>query len=618
MRVRIPILMSVLLMGGLGAEGTLLAQPIPVPKKLDIMITPNKLSKAHQRDDISDNCTKCHDYTWDLPNGKCLDCHQAIGRRMENKIGYHGTFKEPCRSCHKEHPANSQSIVPLDEKTFEHNRAAFKLQGKHLELKCDKCHTKRVLDHDVLHYTELKFSQCSDCHKDPHQSQLGAKCESCHGLQGWRGKELKFEHDTDTKFALAGSHRQVKCIECHKPRQEQILASAIFRGLDRNCASCHKDPHQGQYNGACATCHTPSAWRGKGLSFDHNRDAKFQLTGSHAKVECAKCHQPRQRQILASAIFRGLDKNCASCHKDPHQDQFGNTCATCHTANSWQGKALLFDHNKDSKYPLTGSHPKVECIKCHKPRPASAALGSAIFRGLKTDCAACHTDPHRGKLDRTCVTCHTPNAWQGKALLFDHNKNSRYRLTGSHAKVECVKCHQPPPGRTALGFAVLKGLKFSNCDACHRDPHKGDYDAAFGPSCIPCHSLAGFPRKEPMFDHNTSTQFLLAGRHAEIKCVSCHNQKLVKAVNTDSLKRYQTRCDACHEDPHATQLGAECKKCHSSTGWTGEQLLFKHNVNARYQLDDTHKNVACKACHRNGRYKPIEPACKTCHTRYYP
>ena len=543
MRTAILILTSAFLIGGVGAEGYLLAQQMPVPKKFDMMITPNELSKAHQIEEISDHCTKCHDYTGDLPNEKCLDCHKTIGRRMKNKIGYHGTFKEPCRSCHKEHPAASQSIVPLDERKFDHNRAAFKLQGKHLELKCDKCHKKRPLDRDVAHYTEIRFSQCLDCHKDPHQSQLGTRCESCHAVLGWRGKELKFDHDKDSKFTLMGSHRQAKCVGCHKPREGEILASAVFRGLDKNCASCHKDTHHGQYNSTCSTCHTP---------------------------------------------------------------------------HSWRGKALVFDHNKDSKFQLTGSHTKVECVKCHKPRPASAVLASALFRGLRTDCIACHTDPHRGKLDKTCTTCHTPNSWQGKALLFDHNKNSRFKLTGGHTKVECIKCHKPPPGRAALGFAVLRGLKFSNCDSCHGDPHQGDYDTLTGPLCVTCHSLAGFPKKEAKFDHNTSAQFPLLGRHAEIKCASCHNQKLVKAVNTDLLKRYQTRCDTCHEDPHATQLGSECKKCHAPNGWTGGNLRFKHNVNARFKLDDTHENVACKACHKNGHYKPIEPACKTCHTKFFP
>ena len=55
-------------MAGLGAEGHLLAQPIPVPIILGIVITANKISKAHQRDDMSDNCNKYHDYTWDHSN----------------------------------------------------------------------------------------------------------------------------------------------------------------------------------------------------------------------------------------------------------------------------------------------------------------------------------------------------------------------------------------------------------------------------------------------------------------------------------------------------------------------------------------------------------------------
>jgi hypothetical protein len=542
MWAKILILMSTVLIGGVGAEVDLLAQ-VSVPKKIDLLIIPNKLVKAHQIKEIGDKCTICHDLTGELPDKKCLDCHKAIGRRMENKIGYHSTFKEPCRECHKDHPATPRSIVSLDEKKFDHNRAAFKLKGKHLDLKCDKCHRRRPFDRDVAFYTEIKSSLCLDCHKDPHESKLDNKCESCHTVNDWHGKEL---------------------------------------------------------------------------TFDHNRDSEFQLNGKHAKVECVKCHKPRQGQILGSAVFRDLDRKCVSCHKDHHESQFGNTCAQCHTANDWRGKGLTFDHNRDSKFQLNGKHAKVECVKCHKPRSPSAALSTAPFRGIKTDCVACHTDdPHRGKLGNTCTACHTANDWHGKELTFDHNRDSKYQLNGKHAKVECIKCHKPPPGRTALGFAVFKGIKFSNCFPCHADPHKGEYDMIYGPWCVPCHSIAGFTKKEPKFDHNSSTQFALLGRHVEVKCVTCHNRKLVKTVNTELLKQYQTRCDSCHEDPHATQLGADCKKCHDSVGWRGTNLLFKHNVHAKYQIDDTHKKVACKLCHKNGHYKPIEPTCKTCHTKYF-
>jgi len=84
------------------------------------------------------------------------------------------------------------------------------------------------------------------------------------------------------------------CVACHVPdSQKQIL----FTGLNKNCYSCHKDPHQEQFTkndskeGAvtpCSNCHTPRNWNAE--KFDHNQQASFKLTGAHARLECSKCH----------------------------------------------------------------------------------------------------------------------------------------------------------------------------------------------------------------------------------------------------------------------------------------------------------------------------------------
>jgi hypothetical protein len=81
----------------------------------------------------------------------------------------------------------------------------------------------------------------------------------------WKGSELKFDHNRDSKYKLEGKHKTVKCIECHVPStKDGPLSSARFRNLKgKSCASagCHKDPHNNELGANCTYCHTYSSWQ---------------------------------------------------------------------------------------------------------------------------------------------------------------------------------------------------------------------------------------------------------------------------------------------------------------------------------------------------------------------
>ena len=57
--------------------------------------------------------------------------------------------------------------------------------------------------------------ECVGCHSkvDKHKGQYGKKCETCHTAKDW--KTIEFDHDTQTKFKLLGTHESVKCASCH-------------------------------------------------------------------------------------------------------------------------------------------------------------------------------------------------------------------------------------------------------------------------------------------------------------------------------------------------------------------------------------------------------------------
>jgi hypothetical protein len=254
--------------------------------------------------------------------------------------------------------------------------------GKHITTKCDACHKPELKE------SKEKISTvCVGCHlsKDKHKGDFGTKCESCHKEKDW--KEISFDHTRDTKYPLKGKHETVKCIACHTGKLYQ-------QKLGQDCISCHKkdDVHKAQLGKRCESCHNEKNW--KDALFDHGR-VPFPLLGSHAKVECKKCHQTQ--------LFRDAPTDCFACHKKDdapvHQLRLGKKCESCHNARSW--KAWDFDHDKRTKFKLDGGHKKLDCYACHKKEMDDNIV-------VPRSCVGCHEndDKHQGEFGQLCERCH--------------------------------------------------------------------------------------------------------------------------------------------------------------------------------------------------------------------
>ncbi len=554
-KAEIIILIITLLLAGVGTLAFNQAQLASVKKgfvkKFADSINPSDLSTRHRIGPLAESCTKCHSYTGQIPDANCEQCHLDIRERRAKGIGYHGTLKDDCRACHKEHPGTTNSIVPFDRDKFDHNHAAFKLEGQHAKVACDECHKKLhppvVKDAPLtsgIYYIGLKSDQCTDCHRDPHNNQFAAACEKCHTANGWTAKALKFSHEQDASFPLTGKHATAECVKCHKP---------IPPGAD-----------------------------------------------------------------LGSAQFKGLAHDCVSCHGDPHRKQFAVGCETCHPTTSWKKDALTFDHNKDSKYPLVAKHGEVACEKCHVPKPPPEPLASAQFRELPFGrCNDCHQDPHNGQFAQDgCTKCHpTPSGWTGKQLLFDHNRDSQFPLAGKHLKTKCLDCHKPQVKGDKLAFTKFKGLGVA-CDSCHKVKHP----EAYGPTCVSCHTVDRWGKQKVGVDHILKHEIngeQLLEKHLTAKCSACHNPARIAVLGKPGQTQFT--CVTCHtakEDPHKGTLGADCTKCHTSIAWKGESLKFDHNTMTSYGLNQDHKNVACVKCHKDNHWKPVDTSCIGCHPKF--
>ena len=526
--------------------------------------------------EFGENCMACHDGVETIGKAfdhskstfalagkhldvRCAECHTNARSRADLK-----TAPTACESCHQKDDAH-QGRYGLtcgnchnpagwrDNLKFDHNLSTFKLEGKHIGVACEKCHTNPAQFAGIA-------SDCVSCHSkdDAHNGQFGTTCAICHNVSDW--KDVHIDHSLFS-FKLDGTHVNVPCLSCH--------VNNVLKGTPTQCNACHAqdDAHHGQFGTDCAKCHSTAAW--KPSTFDHNL-AAFKLDGAHVNVACLSCHKNGQ--------FKGTPQNCFGCHagNDAHHGQFGTDCAKCHTTAAW--KPAFFNHNL-SVFKLTGAHVNVACLSCHK---------NGVFKGTPQNCVGCHAsnDAHHGQVGTDCAKCHTTAAW--KPAFFDHNL-SAFKLTGAHVNVSCLSCHKN---------GQFKGTP-QDCFSCHagNDAHHGQ----FGTACAQCHNTAAW--KPASFDHNLSS-FKLTGAHGGVACLSCHQNGKFKGTPSD--------CYSCHagKDAHHGQFGTNCAQCHSTSAW--KPATFDHNLSS-FKLTGAHTNVSCNTCHSNGVFKGTPSQCGVCH-----
>ncbi len=436
---------------------------------------------------------------------------------------------------------------------FDHQKVAFPLTGKHVQVACDQCHQN---DRSL---TDLRNTptDCVSCHKkdNPHSDRLSTDCASCHTTADWASATI--DHNL-TAFKLEGEHVDVPCGKCH--------LNNVFNGTPTDCYSCHKkdDKHNGQYGTDCSLCHKVTGWQ---TTLDHNLFA-FKLTGKHTSVACTSCH--------VNSVFKGTPTNCVDCHAgvNPHSARLGDNCASCHTTSAWI--PATFDHNL-AAFHLEGQHVGVPCASCHI---------NNVFRGTPTDCYSCHKkdDKHNGQYGTDCSVCHKVAGWL--PAFFDHNLFA-FKLTGKHIGVACSSCH---------ANNVFKGTP-SNCVDCHGsvDPHS----SRLGTDCAACHTTNGWT--PATFDHNLAA-FKLTGQHVQVACTACHVNNVYQGTPSN--------CYACHknDDAHSGQFGTDCAACHSTNGWLPAN--FDHSG---FPLTNGHAGLACSSCHSSGVYAGLSTACASCH-----
>jgi hypothetical protein len=210
----------------------------------------------------------------------CVQCH--IDARA---LGDFGATPQDCYSCHyPDEPHEGRFGLDCGQchtadgwspAKFDHNLAAFKLEGRHSEVACESCHANRQFKGTPI--------DCYSCHQqdDDHNGQFGTDCSACHNPSSW--DNVHFDHNR-SNFPLTGAHAGVACERCH--------SSGQFAGLSTACASCHSDPgyHAGLFGLDCAGCHTTDNWFANyngphpGIADEGGRGV------NHGGASCRDCH----------------------------------------------------------------------------------------------------------------------------------------------------------------------------------------------------------------------------------------------------------------------------------------------------------------------------------------
>lgn len=551
-----------------------------------------------------------------------------------------------CDRCHSEVTWKP----PKKTQDFDHNdksQAAFPLEGSHADVACAKCHPKAEFN------LKKNVDECSGCHENVHQGHLYGKvsCTKCHSAKFGSLAKFEFDHDAQTKFKLDGKHRTTKCYDCHPKGQVNKPAKAC-EGCHRKDDKHGKRFEEFGNPSQCGLCHATRSWiEGAGELFPHDKRTKFKLAGKHAIAGCRDCHRgkaadeferfdPKKTGCMGCHKHAKVhdrkftDQECLDCHKNPgvidpnedardayhgpgskfplkfghekvecekchknnkwkvpsecgaqcHQDSLhkgslGDKCSRCHEGGIW--KATRFDHNKDSDYHLKGLHKDASCEGCHPKR---------AYKPTPTSCgdAQCHKadDAHKGRLSQRCEACHKETGDN----VFQHNKQSDFKLRDSHLEVACKNCHP------TLDFKPRP----KDCFGCHPEPnvHKGQY----GTKCDGCHNEVAWAQIKPIHDVGN---FSLTGSHDKIACVRCHRDSRPLA-GTGPL------CITCHreDDIHGNSLGPKCGECHSQ--WAFAPARFDHTT-VGCDLQGQHRTLPCNDCHKAGNYGGLDGSCYACH-----
>lgn len=176
------------------------------------------------------DCSSCHkkknEWKFRFSTFRCIECHENVHNQ---EISFKFMGKNDCENCH--------NTISWKNLNFDHDKTNFKLEGRHLKIKCGDCHIKNI-NNKKVHLFKSINSICLSCHNDVHNKQyISEECRLCHTFDSW--KPTIFNHDR-AQFKLSGAHEKIECNKCHFVQQREDGGTFIVYKIRRTlCTDCH-------------------------------------------------------------------------------------------------------------------------------------------------------------------------------------------------------------------------------------------------------------------------------------------------------------------------------------------------------------------------------------------
>lgn len=556
-------------------------------------VSPGPLNPAHAAKaelTAGNSCEQCHGNGGTTVDAKaCNHCHEAIGQQLERHRGLHGALAisqiQDCGRCHREH--HDAEIKLLDERAFQ--------------------------------------------------------------LAGIEQPD-RYDHRFVPDFALVGKHTALRCEQCHKQAKAATPpADGRFLGLATTCTACHEDHHKGEFGDDCNKCHGQEQPFDRVPGFQHTKD--FPLVQAHADQRCNQCHIKQGPHSVAALMKTPLQKRaCVDCHDSPHGQVAEGAarkamaitdaadCSRCHDATQFKRHGVTNQNHKDLGFAVLGVHAPLRCEQCHGAHGQKPVWQVAAPR--PSQCSACHASPHRtqfvsavlalGAADNDCAGCHHEQQQhfaQGIVTPEQHAVTG-FALALPHDRLACDQCHGKPTDNQPYEQRH-PGRDPSDCRACHKDVHNGQFDRNPGyRQCTACHLPTHFAPPSFELDAHSQSAFPLLGQHQAVACRKCHDKvdgDVRQFVNTPVI------CASCHQDPHRGQFDkaglpaqvegrSGCARCHDELRFRPVISNFEHGLWAGFPLVKSHAAVECAKCHgrQPGKQGPtlgkvLGTHCVDCH-----
>jgi c(7)-type cytochrome triheme protein len=224
------------------------------------------------------------------------------------------------------------------------------------------------------------------------------------------------------------NHARLPCLLCHRRESNAAKPSMPGAGGHLPCTGCHAREFTNSSSPVCVICHTNTqsgalrsfpSLKSFNMKFDHSVHARG------LQLNCAACHRPaRGGQALSIPAGPNAHATCFQCHS-PQAKANGrdiSSCATCHQPGAYartstQAAAFKvgFNHTKHTAQ-------KLSCTECHTVRAtmpkrkqvtAPLALNHHAPAGVNS-CATCHNGKRAfgGDDFSACIRCHRGPQWR--------------------------------------------------------------------------------------------------------------------------------------------------------------------------------------------------------------